>query len=340
MNQEKIGKFIASVRKENKLTQEELAQFLGVSINAVSKWERGICLMDMSLLKPLCEKLNISVNELLSAKRLNNEEYKTTSEENILNIVNEQTKINKIYKIYFICLGILCLLLILFLIGFYFGKVYQNYEGKAHIAVSAIADCQNKKIKYLEDENSTLYYYCLNNLEINENITLKKYFQKKNKNIIAGIDDLLEHIDVIKTDYIYEGGTSISYTDNAVIIKCNTFDGNKDVFIGPASMDVTSSLEAGICGYNYDKTKVYTNYYINKINYQDNNGYYELVISKNKESLEMEVVKVKSNKTLEEEKDYDFVFLSKDGHLSGSIKDIFQNYELIEIDRFPKAIYV
>ena len=65
MNQEKIGKFIATTRRQNKLTQGQLAEKLGVSTNAVSKWERGLCLMDMSLLNPLSEILGISINEIL-----------------------------------------------------------------------------------------------------------------------------------------------------------------------------------------------------------------------------------------------------------------------------------
>ena len=50
MNQERIGKFIAEYRKKQNLTQEQLAVKLGITKNAVSKWERGLSLMDMSLL--------------------------------------------------------------------------------------------------------------------------------------------------------------------------------------------------------------------------------------------------------------------------------------------------
>lgn len=64
MDKVKIGQFIAKCRKEQKLTQEQLAEKLGVSKNAVSKWERGICLMDMSLLKPLSELLQVSVIDI------------------------------------------------------------------------------------------------------------------------------------------------------------------------------------------------------------------------------------------------------------------------------------
>ena len=63
MNQEKIGRFIAKLRKEKNLTQEELANKLGITKNAVSKWERGLSLMDASLFKPVCKILGISIVE-------------------------------------------------------------------------------------------------------------------------------------------------------------------------------------------------------------------------------------------------------------------------------------
>jgi len=92
MNQEKIGKFISLCRKEKGLTQENLAEKLGVSKNAVSKWERGICLMDMSLLKPLCEILEISINELLSGEKIIKEKIEEKLEENLVNTIEYSTK--------------------------------------------------------------------------------------------------------------------------------------------------------------------------------------------------------------------------------------------------------
>lgn len=109
MNQEKIGKFIASLRKEKGLTQEKLAEKLGVSKNAVSKWERGLCLMDMSLLNPICSILEITVNDLLSGEKLNDNNYKEKLEENIINTItysnqeiNNKKKIIKVLIIIFI----------------------------------------------------------------------------------------------------------------------------------------------------------------------------------------------------------------------------------------------
>lgn len=86
MNQERIGKYIQGKRKIKKLTQEELASILGVSTNAVSKWERGLCLMDMSLLKPLSEALDISINEILAGEDIDSKNLLEKSEENIINL--------------------------------------------------------------------------------------------------------------------------------------------------------------------------------------------------------------------------------------------------------------
>ncbi len=86
MNQERIGKFIAEKRKEKSLTQEQLAERLGISTNAVSKWERGICLMDMSLLKPLADILGVSVNEILAGENIESKDVLKKSEENIINL--------------------------------------------------------------------------------------------------------------------------------------------------------------------------------------------------------------------------------------------------------------
>jgi len=68
MNQEKIGKFIAECRKKNKLTQEHLAEKLGVTSKSISRWENGKTMPDVSLFSPLCKELKITVNDLLSGE--------------------------------------------------------------------------------------------------------------------------------------------------------------------------------------------------------------------------------------------------------------------------------
>ena len=75
MNQEKIGKFISTLRKEKNMTQQDLADKIGVTDRAISKWENGRGLPDLSLLKPLSDELGITINELISGEKLNKKEY-------------------------------------------------------------------------------------------------------------------------------------------------------------------------------------------------------------------------------------------------------------------------
>ena len=89
MNQEKIGKFIAEKRKERNLTQEQLAEKLGVTNRSISNWENGKNMPDLSLFKPLCNELNISINELMSGEIIDNKNYINVLEENIVDMVSD-----------------------------------------------------------------------------------------------------------------------------------------------------------------------------------------------------------------------------------------------------------
>ncbi len=84
MDQIKIGKFIASCRKEQGMTQAVLAEKLGISDRAVSKWETGISMPDSGIMLELCDLLKINVNELLSGEKIMAEFYDKRAEENLL----------------------------------------------------------------------------------------------------------------------------------------------------------------------------------------------------------------------------------------------------------------
>ena len=84
MDQEKIGKFISKVRKEKNITQEQLADKLHITNRAISKWENGICLPDVSIMMELCKILDISINDLfIGEKTKNNENSKKLEEKRI-----------------------------------------------------------------------------------------------------------------------------------------------------------------------------------------------------------------------------------------------------------------
>ena len=89
MDQIMIGKFIASERKRKAYTQKQLSEKLGISDKTISKWERGNGFPEVSLLLPLCNELDITVNELLSGERVSEEDYRKKAEENMVNLMRE-----------------------------------------------------------------------------------------------------------------------------------------------------------------------------------------------------------------------------------------------------------
>ena len=95
MNQIKIGEFISSQRRKNDLTQAALAEKLGITDRAVSKWERGKGLPDASLMLDLCEILGITVNELLNGEKISMENNNQKNEQLLLEMAKELEKKNK-----------------------------------------------------------------------------------------------------------------------------------------------------------------------------------------------------------------------------------------------------
>ena len=95
MDQIKIGRFIAVCRKRANLTQLQLADRLGITDKAISKWERGITMPDTSIMLALCDILGISVNELLSGEKINMENSNQKNEQLLLDMAKELEKKNK-----------------------------------------------------------------------------------------------------------------------------------------------------------------------------------------------------------------------------------------------------
>ena len=85
----KIGKYIAEKRKALGLTQRQVAEKLGMSDKSVSKWERGICLPDVSVYSPLCEILGISLNEFLAGEDIGHDDLQQKSENNLLQVTTD-----------------------------------------------------------------------------------------------------------------------------------------------------------------------------------------------------------------------------------------------------------
>lgn len=110
MDQIKIGKFIAACRKKNGLTQMQLAEMLGITDRAVSKWETGRAMPDSSIMLELCAALKITVNDLLSGEVVTMENYNKELENNLLEMVRQKEEADKRLLKLEIVMGIIAIL--------------------------------------------------------------------------------------------------------------------------------------------------------------------------------------------------------------------------------------
>ena len=90
-----IGKFIAKKRKEQNLTQEQLAERLGISNKTVSKWETGKCMPDYAVVKSLCEELKVTVSELMDGEEAGDKSVRAYDDEQILDLLRRTQELEK-----------------------------------------------------------------------------------------------------------------------------------------------------------------------------------------------------------------------------------------------------
>ena len=110
MDQVKIGKFIAESRKKVNLTQIQLAEIMGITDRAISKWETGKSMPDSSIMLELCDVLKITVNDLLSGELVTMDTYNKELEKNLLKMIKEKEQADKRLLTVEIVMGIVCLI--------------------------------------------------------------------------------------------------------------------------------------------------------------------------------------------------------------------------------------
>ena len=125
----KIGKYIAGKRKALGMTQKQLAEKLNMSDKSVSKWERGICLPDVSVYMELCEILGISINEFLAGEDIDAENVEKKSEDNIIQVMKDSKKKQKNLKSILAVVTTFAVIMVLVLGAVFVHKVMQpkNY---------------------------------------------------------------------------------------------------------------------------------------------------------------------------------------------------------------------
>ncbi|MBQ4569801.1 MAG: helix-turn-helix domain-containing protein [Ruminococcus sp.] len=159
MNQEKIGKFIAGCRRAKGLTQMQLAEKLGITDRAVSKWETGRAMPDVSLMLSLCAELEISVNDLLHGEEIEMKNYKEKSEELLLEMAKQKEESDKRLLRLEVLIGVLSVIILL---SFDFVAAYVTMPDwlRVVIIVAGFAICVVGVCYALKIEQTAGYYEC------------------------------------------------------------------------------------------------------------------------------------------------------------------------------------
>ena len=101
MDQVRVGKYIASLRKQASLTQEELGEILGVTNKTVSRWENGNYMPDIEMLQLLSKVFDVGINDLLAGEKIADEDFRQKAEENIIEVATSSAFSFEDRKVYF-----------------------------------------------------------------------------------------------------------------------------------------------------------------------------------------------------------------------------------------------
>ncbi|MBR1747736.1 MAG: helix-turn-helix transcriptional regulator [Clostridia bacterium] len=159
MDQIKIGKFIADKRKEQNMTQLQVAEKLGITDRAVSKWETGKSMPDSAIMLELCDLLKITVNELLCGEKLSMENYNKELEKNLLETLKEKEDSDKRLLANEIVMGVIAVISLITLACI---ATYIDMELWLRILLAAIgiAVMLGASIFALRIEQKAGYYEC------------------------------------------------------------------------------------------------------------------------------------------------------------------------------------
>ncbi len=342
MNPDKIGSFISELRKEKGLTQQELANILHVTDRAISHWENGRRIPDITLFKPICDTFNISITELMSGEKITKEHFKTKSEENMMKTLKEH-KLNK-RKLLMIII-VLCISTIALIINAIIS--YKNLYPKIdifYIDINREDDPPYHLYKVDNYNNKNIYYYGLISSSLCSNKDVCFSFLDALKHKQTTLEELQEFLE--KTSYrdseknsimrMYDGGTTIYNRNGYMVIYCNTIEGNKDIYIGDETM--LENLNGGYCGHKRNPDESFTRTYTiisSSINKKDNE-FNDITLKNNKG--EQATVLINNSYILVPGHTYEFTFNVFD-KFEDNISNIFKYGVLLKAKETDKQPY-
>lgn len=327
MNQVKIGKFIAKLRKEKKMTQQELADLLNVTDRAISNWENGRRMPDVTFFKPLCEILDISVNELVAGERISKEDKQTLDKTSIsLNSVKKDKKKTK-------CILLIVLLIVIFtLFIISCEKVAHSKIDLYNLEVSLTDEYHlNRQFYYRFNEKSyDIYYYGVSEVLLCDSKNTCYELEEALKSSRITFQQIKSYLDSqtllsnIEEDGLYDGGTTIYQNAYYSVIFCNTSEGNKDIYFGESNMP--DALEGSYCGHTNTIKDFKRTYHI--LNILEDGKF--LTVTLKDQNEKTATVKILNSYNLYVGKNYEFSFYTNK-KFEDKISNIFKYSTLLDI---------
>lgn len=208
INEGKTGKFIASLRKEKKLSQEQLGNIIGIGRDSISKWERGVSLPSYEMLIALSNEFDVSINEIFYGERINKVNKKEINEVPLTLYENVKKK-NTIIKILFVI--ILCFLSL-------FGLYYFINSYKSVKIYNVYGDGKNAYIKdgvFIRTREKN--YFSINEIILNKEYDIKSvtlYYKDMDKYIFKGDSDNILISDIYGSNEYFNVDYLDDITDN------------------------------------------------------------------------------------------------------------------------------
>lgn len=334
MDLKKIGLFIAEMRKKKKMTQQELADKLGVTDRAVSNWENGRRMPDVSIYKSLCSELNITLNELVNGEL----DTKEITQDNIDNTIiktldyNEKNK-SKLYNIIKILVVILIISVTFIGITFYsfrkrFPKIdlysIKLIENQDKVFIDQLIGTKDKfgyyslDAVFLCDKNEKCY-------ELRSSLVYKQITRNKLINFL-NTQYKNNYLKKIESD---QSNAIIFRNDSYEVIVCD--EDNGYLYFGKNNIE--TSLEGYVCN-KTSKIKEFTRTYKIESVKQDNDEK-NIYVSLSQYQSDIVLVKIPNQFKLEVGKNYEFKFNTYET-FDDTIGEIFNNSTIIEVKQTNK----
>ena len=343
MNQENIGKFIAECRKNKNMTQQELADMLNVTNRAISNWENGRRMPDVSFFKPLCEILGISVNELINGRHISEDKKNDVFDNTIIDTLDKSKKQKKKSNNIILCLIIVLLILIIFtiLISNYYKKLYPKID--IYSLVESLSDDQYslKKQFSIRNENtiSDIYYYGIETAQLcdpkNNCYEIKVAMDYKQ----TDIDDIKKFFESqyelgnVDKYMFWDGGITLFLNDRYQVMFCNTISGNKDVYFGKP--DMLDELDGEYCGHEKNTTKSFIRTYHVLGSKEDSDDKEFSFVTLSDIDGNTATVKINNSHNIVVGRTYEFSFYTFD-YFEDTIENIFEYSTFLEAKETDK----